>query len=141
MTADRLYFLEPSWQHNPKGPDGQGWNRLAIIPIEPSPRCSMRPRTRQAALDTLRGMARFGIITAYDVCTGQGNCAGCSVACDPKSPWPETGKVRDKSDYLVVDIDGQSSCFDNWRQLLKAYDLPMLSRHIDDTGMYWSMAQ
>lgn len=104
MISDRQYFLEPSWEHNPKGPDGQGWNRLAIIALEPSPRCSMRPRSRQAALDTLRGMARFGVITAYDECTGQGRCATCPVACRDRLAWPDSAKIHGVSGFCCGSV-------------------------------------
>ena len=140
MISDRQYFLEPSWEHNPKGPDGQGWNRLAIIALEPSPRCSMRPRSRQAALDTLRGMARFGVITAYDECTGQGRCATCPVACRDKLAWPDSAKIRDKGDHVEVESAGQRTSFDSWKILLASYDLPMLQRYHEDGGAFWMTA-
>ncbi len=61
------YRVRPSLDRSPAGHDGKGWNRLAIIPMDPIDRCLLRPKYRQAALDTLRGMGHYGVPTAYYV--------------------------------------------------------------------------
>lgn len=64
----------PAPQRDPRGPDGQGWNRLAIL-AQPRDQCALRPQTYAAwreAQDTRR--AAYG---HYGTCGRAGSCDGC----------------------------------------------------------------
>lgn len=77
-------FLDPP-QHNPRGPDGKGWNRIAIT-CDPQPQCALRPRTEATfweSQDTVR--AQYGNFLS---CINGGRCNGCpKMELDNKFPW------------------------------------------------------
>lgn len=131
--------------HNPKGPDGQGWNRMAIIGIRAHDRCILRPRTWQGAIDTLRGMARNGVPTAYlDCISDMLSCEHCTVVTHKKDPWSASWHIREDSAghvWLLGDIGlgfaGHGHCFETWAALMKEIDVPMLKRMKDGQGFYW----
>lgn len=134
--------------HDPKGPDGKGWNRLAIFGLGPYDRCIRMPKTRQAALDTLRGMARFGSITSYDECSnGKSPCHTCLVATKERDPWNNGWHVREDSQgnvWLLGNVDkafsGFGYCYKSWAALMAVVDVPMLQRMRDNNGFYWIAA-
>lgn len=142
------YRVRLAAAHDPKGPDGKGWNRLAIFGLGPTDRCILMPKTRQAALDTLRGMARHGSITSYDVCTnGQAPCQSCPVATKERDPWNDGWHIREDARgivWLLGDVDkafsGRGYYFKDWAALMAAVDVPMLQRLHDSTGYYWLAA-
>lgn len=141
-----IYRLTADRSHNPRGPDGQGWNRMAILPLTPSDRCMLRPRTRQAALDTARGMARLGLITAYEDCCGH-SCQQCKVATAPREEWkPEWLLVEDSRRggvWLHADLEKDSFgyYYRSWEALFRAVRVPVLERKIDQHwGTYFMEA-
>ncbi|WP_018309655.1 hypothetical protein [Cupriavidus sp. UYPR2.512] len=142
------YRVRLADKHDPRGPDGKGWNRLAIIVLGPTDRCIRMPKTRQAALDTLRGMARHGSITSYDVCTnGQMPCQSCPVATKERDPWNDGWHIREDARgivWLLGNVDkafsGRGYYFKGWTALMAAVEVPMLQRMQDDTGFYWISA-
>lgn len=141
------YRLRFNDSYNPKGPDGQGWNRLAIIPMLPIERCALRPKSRQAALDTLRGMAHYGVTTAYLPCTGSDKCANCSRATRVKEAWNPEWHIREDADgrvWLLGNVEkafaGFGYCYPNWRALINDVAVPPLKRLNDKTGAYWQSA-
>ena len=79
MDISISFKVSVGGRHNPRGPDGKGWNRIAIHGLEPTTRCSMRPVSRQAGLDTLRGMAQFGVASEYKDCTSALPCSACPL--------------------------------------------------------------
>lgn len=126
------------------GPDGKGWNRISIIPMDPLDRCALLPQTRQAALDTLRGMAAFGVTTAYLPCTGPASCNSCNKTTAPKDPWNAMWHIREDSQgmvWLLGDIAkafaGFGYAYKSWRALMASVEVPPLTRKIDETGAYW----
>lgn len=129
--------------HNPKGPDGQGWNRMAIIGIGSHDRCTLMPITRQGALDTLRGMARYGNPTVYSDCISNTPCHQCSVATKPKDEWhireDSTGRI-----WLLGNIEkgfaGFGYSYKHWAALMNDVEVPMLKRMSDSQGLYWVAA-
>lgn len=142
------YRVRLADEHDPKGPDGKGWNRLAIIGLGPSDRCILMPRTRQAALDTLRGMARLGSVTSYDECkNGQSSCQSCPIAMKERDPWNDGWHIREDAQgivWLLGNIDkafsGRGYAFKGWATLMAAVEVPMLQRMRDNTGFYWIAA-
>jgi hypothetical protein len=74
----------PAPEHNPSGPDGQGWNRMAIHGMC-GDECALRPKSLPAFLDSQdTRRARYGL---YGSCTTGGNCAECSTF-ENTTPWP-----------------------------------------------------
>lgn len=126
--------------YDPRGPDGQGRNRLGIhLSCEPIVRCVLRPRTRQGALDTLRGMAHHGSPTAYDECVG-GPCAACTTACASREVWQESSRVLEVGERVVMEGPARRE-FRSWEELLRAVDVPALARRQDAAGVFfWTMA-
>lgn len=71
-----IYLEAPPF--DPRGPDGQGRNRLRVDGIDPAPRCALRPRsfpTLRESQNTLLAAwsGQFGR------CTNQGKCSTCSL--------------------------------------------------------------
>lgn len=133
--------------HNPKGPDGQGWNRMAIIAIDSHDRCTLMPITRQGALDTLRGMARYGNPTVYSDCICNAPCHQCSVATKQKDAWRDQWHIREDSSgrvWLLGNIEkgfaGFGYSYKDWAALMNDVEVPMLKRMTDSQGMYWVSA-
>ena len=130
------YRLVAGTSHNPRGPDGQGWNRMAILPLTPSDRCMLRPKTKQAALDTARGMARFGSIVSYEDCCSKA-CAQCAVASTDREEWkPEWLLIADDQRggvWLHADLEKDSFgyYYKSWEALFRGIDIPQLKRKID----------
>lgn len=130
------------------GPDGQGWNRLAIHVFTPEDRCSQRPRTWQAAVDTYRGMAQLGVFTSYEPCEGsEDGCASCHITRTQKDPWVSTWVIREDGNGLVWVLGSQEMgfsakgyAFNSWEMLTRAIDVPKLVRLQDNTGLYWRAA-
>lgn len=71
-----IYLTPPS--DDPRGPDGQGRNRLRVDTMEPSAQCAFRPTSWQTMLeswDTRR--ARWGM---FGRCVNGGNCeSACPI--------------------------------------------------------------
>lgn len=71
-----IYLPRPP--HDPRGPDGKGWNRIGLYNADLSAdECALRPRSYGAlweSQDTRR--ATYGV---YGPCTRQGQCDGCPV--------------------------------------------------------------
>jgi len=132
-------------EHDPRGPDGKGWNRIAIFGLGPYDRCTLRPKTRQAALDTLRGMARYGSITSYEECSnGKSPCHTCPVANKAREEWNNNWHIREdlqQNVWLLGDIEkafsGFGYAYKNWAALLFDVEVPMLKRMNDAHGFYW----
>lgn len=145
-NADHIrdYRVRLADKHDPRGPDGKGWNRIAIIGLSPIDRCSLLPRTRQAALDTLRGMARHGSITSYDECeSGKSPCHACPVATKERDPWNAAWHIREDGKgivWLLGSVDkafaGRGYAYKDWAALMAAVDVPMLQCKQDNTGFY-----
>ncbi|MBG6083077.1 hypothetical protein, partial [Rubrivivax gelatinosus] len=143
--SHRLELKDP---YNPRGPDGQGRNRLGLWSLSPTPRCSLRPQTRQAALDTARGMAFFGSITSYGACTEKaGNCSACQRHLRPRDTWREGWCLREDlrgNVWLVGDagagFGGRGYAFANWEGLFDEVEVPALKRLQDAAGFYWAAA-
>ena len=142
---DKLdYRVRVDDAHNPKGPDGQGWNRMAIIGIRSHDRCVLLPLTRQAALDTLRGMAKFGVPTAYADCKNNSPCHQCPVSTKKKEAWKDDWHIREDSHglvWLLGSIDkgfaGFGYSYKSWSALMSEIEVPMLKRASDAQGFYW----
>lgn len=70
-----IYLEAPPF--DPRGPDGQGRNRLRIDCIDPTPRCALRPRS----FPTLRE-SQNTMLAAWNgqfaSCTNQGECSSCA---------------------------------------------------------------
>ena len=133
--------------HNPKGPDGQGWNRMAIIGLGSHDRCTLLPITRQAALDTLRGMAKHGVPTAYSDCRSNKPCLQCPVATKQKDAWNDAWHIREDASgavWLLGNIEKAFSGFGyrykTWAALIGGVEVPMLKRMRDSHGFYWIAA-
>ena len=91
-----VYLKAPSY--DPCGPDGQGWNRMAILGTC-FDECALRPKTEMAfwlvAKDTTRAM--YG---HYGPCERNGQCGECPWNAD--GDWPFAAR-----EVLVrVDNDG-----------------------------------
>jgi hypothetical protein len=66
--------------HNPKGPDGQGWNRMEVGSLA-GDQCALRPRnyaTLWESQDTRR--ARYG---GFGPCVNGGDCTNCPILKTP----------------------------------------------------------
>lgn len=64
--------------YNPKGPDGQGWNRLSLCAhIGGSDnQCALLPRSYETLWEATHNRSRFG---GYGTCRNSGNCDACPV--------------------------------------------------------------
>jgi hypothetical protein len=75
-------YLEPP-AHDPRGPDGQGWNRLSLNAHmgRPAGRCALRPRTYPTLWESMRNTAhcRWEWGSGYARCHRQGRCGDCPV--------------------------------------------------------------
>ena len=141
------YRVRIDGTHNPKGPDGQGWNRMAIIGIGSHDRCTLMPITRQGALDTLRGMSKYGNPTAYSDCISNTPCHQCSVATKPKDAWRDEWHIREDPTGLVwllgnieKGFSGFGYPYKHWAALMNDVEVPMLKRMSDSQGLYWVAA-
>lgn len=66
----------PAPEHNPRGPDGHGWNRIAVHGMCLD-ECALKPKTMASffdALDTRK--ARYG---CFGPCVNGGNCDSCEL--------------------------------------------------------------
>ena len=142
-----MYRITISLSRPPAGPDGWGWNRLAVAVMDPLDRCALLPKTRQAALDTLRGMATFGNPTTYWPCTFSTGCASCPRVLREREPWNAAWHLREDQQgrvWLLGDVErgfaGFGYAYKSWRALLAAVEVPQLQRQIDTTGPYWIAA-
>ena len=142
------YRLKIDDNRKPAGRDGKGWNRLAIIPMAPTTRCALKPRYRQAALDTLRGMASFGELTAYDPCDHQESCDGCRQVTRERDDWQPEWLIREDQKGHVWLLGNRARgwaafgyCYANWKALMDTTHIPRLQRYNDETGFYWAEAQ
>lgn len=70
-----IYLKAP--RHKANGPDGQGWNRMAIT-FEPQDQCALRPSTKEAFLESLRGSS-FATYGHYGACIKRGQCEACPL--------------------------------------------------------------
>ncbi|MEU5900626.1 hypothetical protein [Streptomyces venezuelae] len=62
--------------HNPKGPDGQGWNRISLGSLA-GDQCALRPRDYSHLLESQNTMrAHYG---GYGPCTSNGDCTNCPL--------------------------------------------------------------
>lgn len=139
------YRVSPSLNRQPAGHDGKGWNRLAIIPMEPIDRCLLRPKYRQAALDTLRGMGHSGDPTAYYACTSAGVCQACSLTHQPREPWLDSWELEEAAnETLFIREIGAGGApvhtFKGWSALMHGVDAPMLRRHFENGRITWRAA-
>lgn len=143
MTFSFLTQLDSG--HDPKGPDRRGWNRMAIHSMEPSERCLLRPRSRQAALDFLRGMFLPALATYYGDCTHpEKQCAKCVRGTREREAWRPEWIIREDHDKQVRLLDNArlgfaapGRCFVSWAALLDEVNVPELQRKSDETGFYW----
>ena len=142
-----MYRIQLDLGRHPAGPDGKGWNRLSVIVMDPKDRCALLPTTRQAALDTLRGMAKFGSVTAYLPCTSASGCAACPRVLREREAWNDAWHLREDQQgnvWLLGDValgfSGFGYAYKSWRTLLAAIEVPQLHRLIDATGPYWIAA-
>lgn len=89
----------PAPKHDPRGPDGQGWNRLGLhfATLKPQDQCALRPRDTKSLRemqDTRR--ARWG---GYGVCPAKGACEGCAVFHDHFEFDPLADRVLVRVDH------------------------------------------
>ena len=80
MSASVEQFVMPIYmpapEHNPSGPDGFGWNRIAVHGLCED-ECALKPKTMAAffdAQDTRK--VRYG---SFGPCTKRGSCKECGV--------------------------------------------------------------
>lgn len=81
--------------HNPRGPDGQGLNRLAVLQPDPQPQCALRPRSYEALVEADRG-SKFATYGHYGRCVADA-CASC-----PRSPAAAPEPLGDE---ILVRLD------------------------------------
>ena len=146
-------LIVPADEYLATGTDGKGRNRLRIEILDPLPRCSHQPLTWQAAYDTARGMARFGVWTAYAPCTGpyseEGKCSRCkTVGC--REDWNSLWIIReDVNRAFVWILDGTKRqshyggwgalgfAYRGWAALFRSALVPILSVKYDEFGRYF----
>jgi len=135
-----VYLPVPA--RNPRGPDGQGWNRLRVDADLSSDECALRP-TSYATLvesrDTRR--ARYG---GFGPCARDGQCGGCPVLnAKPRTLQAFGDRVlvrvhdRDGDAHLMNrPEDGWASCGYRWSwadlSRLEGWDVG--SQHHDEHG-------
>ena len=147
-TPPVSYLITLPDPRTPRGPDGQGWNRLSINPMGPIDRCALKPQSRQAALDTARGMAQFGNKIAYGRCEGDRDCTSCAHANRERDDWNPAWLIREDEKGHVWLLGNQENgwaafgyCYASWEVLMNKTWLPKLERRQDATGFYWVEAQ
>ena len=89
----------PAPEHNPSGPDGNGWNRIAVHGMCLD-ECALKPNTVAAffeAQDTRK--ARYG---SFGPCTKHGNCSECDV-------FKQRRNWRWFGDEILVRVDGSGA--------------------------------
>lgn len=152
MADIGLHFLEFSDRRPARGPDGGGWNRLAIHSMTPMPRCALRPLSRQAAIDTARGMARAGEPNWYGLCeplgSNCGECKRCARSIEPEAEWHPEWCIREDSHNHVwllgsreLMFAGRGYVYGSWEALFRSIAVPELKRMEDANGFYWVAAQ
>jgi hypothetical protein len=129
------YQLRIQDTYDPRGPDGRGRNRLRIEYIEPTPRCALRPRTKAAALDLWRGMARFGNTTAYAPCIGE-SCQACPVN-SPREAWQPGWVLSEDTTRGGVWLMGSTKpdafgyYYRSWEPVARSMEVPKLTQVLD----------
>ncbi|WP_327359763.1 hypothetical protein [Streptomyces sp. NBC_01304] len=84
-------FLPETHPYSPKGPDGQGWNRLSLnAHFETRNQCGLLPIRYATLFESRTGRQRWG---GYERCSEGGACGTCPVsnlALDhrPLADWP-----------------------------------------------------
>lgn len=105
--------------HDSGGPDGRGWNRVAVATTLPHAQCALRPRDYShlvESMDTRR--ARWG---SYGPCIRDGQCDTCPIL-RPESPMrlPADGELAMRIDergrpWLMNRLeDGWGSRAESW---------------------------
>jgi hypothetical protein len=104
-------FLEPP-RPAPRGPDGQGWNRLSLnahIGL-PAAQCALQPRSYPHLVESQdTRKARWG---GYGRCVTAGDCLSCRVLTGPgRALVRDTGRVlaRLRPGRMVGDLVVQQS--------------------------------
>ncbi|MFE1478563.1 hypothetical protein ACFW6N_32525 [Streptomyces cyaneofuscatus] len=70
-----LFLEQPSY--GPRGPDGQGWNRLSLnAHFDTRHQCGLMPTTYAALYESTRGLQSWG---PYERCSSSGHCSACPV--------------------------------------------------------------
>ncbi len=87
-------YLQPPG-HDPRGVDGKGHNRLAVL-MPMGDQCALAPTTEATFWDSMdTRKARYG---NYGPCVGRGKCESCGQF-DKTTPWLWGG------DELVIRVD------------------------------------
>lgn len=144
VKAPVTYLITLPEPRSPRGPDGKGWNRLSINPMGPIDRCSLKPLSRQAALDTARGMAQYGNPIAYGRCEGSRGCSTCAHANRERDDWSGTWLIREDDKGHVWLLGNREKgwaargySYASWESLMNTTWLPKLKRLKDETGIYY----
>lgn len=69
-------YLTPNYSHNPKGPDGNGLNRLRVDHLEPLAQCALKPKTYSALKECQN--TEKSLYGPYEQCTNNGDCKNCA---------------------------------------------------------------
>ncbi|MEX3101210.1 MULTISPECIES: hypothetical protein [unclassified Streptomyces] len=137
-----IYLPAPA--HRPGGPDGQGWNRIALGSLA-GDQCALRPRDYshfRESQDTRR--ARYG---GYGPCIADGKCDTCPIL--RSAPHTLTA-FDDRILVRIHPVDGRPYLMnrpeDGWASLAKRWawqDLARLDgweigrRYEDEHGQYF----
>lgn len=144
--------LEPPG-HDPRGPDGLGWNRMSIAQITPGAQCALRPHSYShmwiSMTDTRR--ATWG---GYGACIQEGDCDTCPLLRGrdgPQIPESDTWCVRihdhNGAPYLMNRPDGgwyETALRWEWTTLANAISVdgwdvgPLLE---DQHGRYFTLTR
>ncbi len=118
--------------HNPGGPDGQGWNRLSLNAHMggASDQCALQPRSYVSLHESRRhtGLARCG--NGYGRCTGDGPCDTCPIF---EAALEEPTWLPAETDRVLVRL--KESEVDGGWGLGRPYPTPYV---VDDPDAGWA---
>ncbi|TXG99964.1 MAG: hypothetical protein E6R08_00595 [Nevskiaceae bacterium] len=107
----------------------------------------LKPSTRQAALDTARGMKLPELAVWYGLCTQPDRpCCECPLEQHKRSAWQPSFRVREISDGRLALHAGlsteMSSEAASWAELVQRWDVPKLRRQTSQEGGFeWVAAE
>lgn len=139
-------------EYSPRGPDGQGRNRLRVDALSPSARCMAQPTSFQAAWEVFHRPAHVRASWGFfRPCTHE-RCATCPVAARARGPrrrlMSDASVIREDEQgrvWLLSRRDGGWAEFglpyDSWADLLLDWELVVERWSSDEHGRYYTVSK
>ena len=147
------YRINPPDTYDPRGPDGQGRNRLRVEVVTPAPRCRLRPETYEAAwTHDNRPTHAAACWSSFGPCVYSGDCAGCPLAVKRAASWlfwpdpPDRSVIRALGDDLHLmnrqrgGFRQRSIPYRSWAALYADVAIRVVGKKTDEHGEYIEIA-